>query len=399
MHYYGTYTIARAAGLKPKDAKIIAYSSQFVDDSDMTNSQMHKDGGLLYGVATAHHHFKAGTQYIIHKIKEKIMHKKIGNVEQRRVWVPFHFYPGNEGNTFSEKLICRKDSPLVNKMFDNHIENAKNFSYILQLIGIASHVYMDTFSHYGFSGKSSRNNKVKSDSFSFETDTDKEKHMKALSDFNKTYKGEYITENWRNKSRLVLWFSILARLRIPFLHKLIHGCICSLAEIASGALGHGAVGKFPDQPYLIWSFYYENKDKKSERNNSQTFLEGCEKLYLKLRKFSDSYYNSSQQTYSGFSQIKEHIKHILTFNKETDKRVKKWIEYIEGNKLFEVQENEFLNYDEKEWRLQKEKESFDNLKSSAEAINLDVYKFHQAADYHRHYTLKQLLPKYGIVVN
>ena len=27
MHYQGTYAIARAAGLKPKDAQLIAYSS------------------------------------------------------------------------------------------------------------------------------------------------------------------------------------------------------------------------------------------------------------------------------------------------------------------------------------------------------------------------------------
>ena len=40
-----------------------------------------------------------------------------------------------------------------------------------------------------------------------------------------------------------------------------------------------------------------------------------------------------------------------------------------------------------------------NLNSSSEAIKLDIYKFHQAADYHRHYTIKQLLPKHEIVVN
>ena len=39
MHYYGTYAIARAAGLRPTDAQIIAYSAQFVDDSTMTNSK------------------------------------------------------------------------------------------------------------------------------------------------------------------------------------------------------------------------------------------------------------------------------------------------------------------------------------------------------------------------
>lgn len=57
-----------------------------------------------------------------------------------------------------------------------------------------------------------------------------------------------------------------------------------------------------------------------------------------------------------------------------------------------------MDYDEKEWRLQKDT-LFEVLKSSSEASQLDVYKFHQAADYHRHYTLKNLLPKHGIIVN
>ena len=57
MHYYGTYAIARIAGLKPKDAKIIAYSAQFVDDSTHTDSEVHPDGGMLYGVATGLHNY------------------------------------------------------------------------------------------------------------------------------------------------------------------------------------------------------------------------------------------------------------------------------------------------------------------------------------------------------
>ena len=408
MHYYGTYAIARAAGLKPQDAKIIAYSAQYVDDSNHTNDEVHNDGGMLYEIATAHHWKQAGKGYWIYKIKESLIkiftHRKIGNVEQRRVWVPFHFYPGNQGDTFSKKLICRKNSTLVNEMFDNHIEQLKNTPYILQLIGIASHVYMDTFSHYGFSGKSSRENKVKSDSFMFKN-YEKE-HKKHILNFNKKWKGEYITENWRNKS---LWVSLLSSLahKIPILHKWIHWFInlkrkvkSSGAEIGSGALGHGPVGELPDRPYLIWRFSYENKDEVSERNNPKTYLEGCENLYLKLKKFSNLYYSSNQPIENNFSTIKESIKEILSFYGEKGERTKKWIEYIKENKLFNAEDNEleFLNYNKEEWENQKLKE-FHNLPTSSAIANLPIYKFHQAADYHRHYTLKELLPKHGLVVN
>ena len=33
MHYYGTYALARLAGFSVSKAEIIAYSSQYVDDS------------------------------------------------------------------------------------------------------------------------------------------------------------------------------------------------------------------------------------------------------------------------------------------------------------------------------------------------------------------------------
>ena len=406
MHYYGTYAIARAAGLKPKDAQVIAYSAQFVDDSTHFDSELHDDGGMLYGIATAHHWPESGKNHLLHKIKEIITHRKIGNVEQRRVWVPFHFYPGNQGDTFSKKLICQKNSQLVNEMFENHIEQTKKIPYILQLIGIASHVYMDTFSHYGFLGKSSRENKVKSDSFRFEDEEKKKKHLKDLEKFNRDYKGEYITENWRNKSS---WISLLSSLahKMPVLHGLIHWfikwkiqVISSGAEIGSGALGHGPVGDLPDQPYLKWRFSYENRNEVSDRNNPQTYLEGCENLYVKLKKFSDLYYSSNQPVEDNFSKIKESIQEVLSFYGNKKERAKKWIEYIKGNKLFNAEGNEaeFLIYNSKEWESQKTKK-FHNLPTSSEVTRLSIYKFHQAADYHRHYTLKILLPKYGIIVN
>ena len=398
MHYYGTYVIARTAGLKPKDARVIAYSAQFVDDSTHINSEIHKDGGMLYGVATAHHSLQVAEKYFLHNIIEKIKHKKIGNIEQRRIWIPFHFYPGNEGNTFSEKLICRKNSPLVNEMFDNYINHIKKeCPFILQLIGIASHVYMDTFSHYGFSGKSSRENKVHSNSFKFKTQ--EKKHQQLLLDFNKKYKREYITENWRNKSHLISLLNSISKYKIPFLHELIHGGISYLAEIGSGALGHGAVATLPDQPYLEWEFSYEKGDKVSKRNNPQTYLEGCENLHIKLKAFAEQFYTEKPQCVS-FSEIQGAIKKVLSFYGEECDRLKKWIEYIKTSQLFQFtdEDKNFLQYNYEDWENQK-KEKFHNLVTSSEVVDLPIYKFHQASDYHRHYTLKNLLPKYGIIVN
>ena len=287
MHYYGTYAIARAAGLKPQDAKIIAYSAQYVDDSIHTDSEENKhDGGLLYAVATAHHPTQAVEDHILHETRG-----------QRRMWVPFHFYPGNKGDTLSKKLICQKDSPIVNEMFDNHINRTKeNLPYTLHLIGIASHVYIDTFSHYGFSGLSSRNNKVDQSTFDFLKDKNKDLQDHP-ENFRKKYKKELHRKNWRKSINKQSF-----RNRFAEKHPKIAGCLSSWT---TNALGHGSVATCPDLPFLEWSFTYQNNGEFSgQRDNPKTFLEGCEKLHKKLVRFSNLYYQNEQIKYRDFSQIK-----------------------------------------------------------------------------------------------
>ena len=55
MHYYGTYAMARAAGLQPEAAVIIATAAQFVDDNAEKGGVEFRDGGRLDYEATAHH--------------------------------------------------------------------------------------------------------------------------------------------------------------------------------------------------------------------------------------------------------------------------------------------------------------------------------------------------------
>ena len=47
MHYYGTYALARAAGLGVAHARVIAYAAQYVDDATANNSEVHRDGGMF----------------------------------------------------------------------------------------------------------------------------------------------------------------------------------------------------------------------------------------------------------------------------------------------------------------------------------------------------------------
>jgi hypothetical protein len=76
--------------------------------------------------------------------------------------VPFHFLPGNVGKAFTERLVCRENSALAKAMREHHLSYYDK-PFALELMGVTAHVYADTFAHFGFSGVSSRRNKVKSD--------------------------------------------------------------------------------------------------------------------------------------------------------------------------------------------------------------------------------------------
>ncbi len=361
MHYYGTYAMARAAGLESKHAKVIAYAAQYVDESTDNVTLEHPDGGMFQNIATAHTN------------SEVIANQAANQTEQRNVWVPFHFYPGNEGGSLSKKLLCVKDSLLAQEMVSNHIDHALSVKeeYGAALMGIMAHVYSDTFSHYGFSGVSSRENKVDADSFILDVkDPDAKAYiMNKFNTFIEKYTPTFITDNYRKLAS-------------------------SGAEVMSAALGHGAVGTYPDRPFLKWEFIYEQNSVSSGiRNNLETFLEACEKLHAAFSLFA-SKANLSVNPVQ-FSDIKEKIIYILSLEANEERRTEEWIKAIVNGDLFQVND-EALVFEKSEWESQKE--AFNELRSSSEIISSDVYRFQQAAIYHRDYTLKQLLPKYGISV-
>ena len=55
MHYYGTYAMARASGLRPETCQIVAAAAQFVDDNAGKEKVEFDDGARIDVDATAHH--------------------------------------------------------------------------------------------------------------------------------------------------------------------------------------------------------------------------------------------------------------------------------------------------------------------------------------------------------
>jgi hypothetical protein len=359
MHYYGTYAMALAAGIPDDDAKIIAYAAQYVDDATSNDSQLNRnDGGLLVGFTTAHH------------LGESVLNKDA--VYQRKVWVPCHFIPGGNGSDMEEKSLCVKDSPIAQEMIGNHIRlAAEGKSFGLCLVGIAAHAYMDTFAHYGFSGFSSPHNSIHTETLLIWTEDNAEYDR-----LKKKYKLLY--ENNEN----------LCLDEVGFFSKIGS----SAAQILSSSLGHGGVLSFPDRPYLRWQFEYvyprPGNGVKSVRKNSVDYLEACQKLYSFFCNFSESRYAHPKRLHE-LEEIADTIAEILKIEGDSDFRAKGWKESGLIPKA--------ANYSFSDWENQKKQ--FDKYASSLEGIDSEVYRFHQAAAYHRYYMLKDLLPRHGIAAH
>jgi hypothetical protein len=361
MHYYGTYCLARAAGISREAAQTIAYAAQFVDDSKAEQKDDHRDGGTIVAVPTAHH---IGSL------------RNLDPDDQRLIWVPFHFIPGGMGKTWTEQLVCRKDSQIARLMINNHIKQI-NSSYSLELVGVAAHVYADTFAHYGFSGVSSRRNRIKGDSLV----------VKQSHDVVEAALGKSIADwfaKWGDQGGL------LSNVRSK---------ISSFGEAYSGALGHGGVSNYPDLPFLEWEFEYEyphlTGTSLSQRNNHTTFLECCQALhaiFASYAKEKDKIQDSN--AFTEWTALKDQVSDILLRKGDKYKRSEHWLDAAR-NGLYGTQED-IPVYNADSWNNQHE--AFTGFKNSGEGAGLPIYRFFQAASYHRDYVLRNLLPSNDIVV-
>ncbi|MEA2014233.1 MAG: DUF6765 family protein [Thermodesulfobacteriota bacterium] len=361
MHYYGVYAMARLAGLRPEAAGTIATASQYVDDAVEADIQCHEKGNKLAPIVTAH------------RVIEIMENRNVD--DQPFVWVPFHFFPGNEGEDFTERLICRKDSPLINELIDHYLDLHER-PFALELIGLTAHVYADTFSHFGFSGVSSRRNKVDAGSIT----------PKNATAPTATYIDKKIDSFFRKFGfQGGLWTNVRRSI------------MSDGAEIASGALGHGAVAVLPDLPYLEWSFEYEQSPQLSERNNAKTFLEACERLHNMFQRFVSLSSGHDDGT-SGveFSTVEEPVRDILSFQNGKTERSEKWRAAFTSGQLGIKAGEDIPYYDSEPW--DKQSNHFPSLNEPEKAAASEVYHFYQAASLHRHYVLRELLPKHELVV-
>src|SRR6056297_3096832 len=166
MHYFGVYAMARAAGMKTGAAEVVATASQYVDDAIWDKEVFSEDGRSILTELTAH----------------KLLNLKNADPEdQRKVWLPFHFLPGGEGDNPTGRLACRMNSPTAKKLVRHNTAVAAQTTYGLHLLGITAHVYADTFAHQGFIGANHSYNGIEAGSIE-EIEVSKKKVLDYIQD-------------------------------------------------------------------------------------------------------------------------------------------------------------------------------------------------------------------------
>ena len=136
FHYYMTYLIATKSGMDPNSARILAHSSQFIDDNDIVFE-------VDKGKGSAYRNYISQTMNIL-KPKQELL----------RIYPIFHFIPGDPWN----ESAWRKDGNMhwlcttPNSVNANSIMDAAIRSESLHRIGVAAHGYVDTWAHQNFVG-------------------------------------------------------------------------------------------------------------------------------------------------------------------------------------------------------------------------------------------------------
>jgi hypothetical protein len=231
FHHAVTYVLARLTGYVHEDARIIAYAAQYVDDASNKGLIEFSDNTPpFYHIASSHVLWDAGN---------------LRATEDREVWVPFHFLPGNNGEEpggalgkpMIKRLVCCVDSPLARDLW-RACKSAKNEANWRQRLGITTHVYADTFAHYAFVG--------------------------VINDINK--------------------ISDLKFTGTGLLDKMADWLSRGVTEVEN--LGHGCVFKCPDGPYLQWS-YRDHDCNLCQRDNAANFLHACDRIFYNYLLYRD----------------------------------------------------------------------------------------------------------------
>ncbi|MCW8831903.1 MAG: hypothetical protein OQK03_01110, partial [Colwellia sp.] len=293
-------------------------------------------------------------------------YKNLEDLKNMKVWVPFHFLPGNGGlpagenpeGRFIQKLLCKPGSYVAQDMVKECIRD-KDRPYGLHRLGITSHVFVDTWAHQGFAG-------VQHD-------------INEVSDLREA----------NNKSadglidRISEYFSEMAQENIP-------------------SLGHGQALSNPDLPYESWS-YINGFGNTVVRNNPVDFVTAADELCKVYQRFMLGDHLARVEGLSDVlkSNISICFKEFTQINPE--ERHARWLLAIEEDFFgLGAEKITYIAKGENSWKHQAlgttRSHGDDEYVFSLDFINSNWKYFHDAAKKHRLSIIDDILPRFGICV-
>ena len=276
FHYGTIYVLSRWAKFCSANANIIATSSQLVDDNidDTPFSAAAEERDRANGV-----NVRYSCQHIWGNITGK------GNCD---IWIPFHFLPGLVGETRDDKLVCKKNSVLTQKLSDRLRETTLDNSSFGFRLGVGLHVYADTWAHQEFAGLNNMLNMVRN-----------------------------------------LIFTRQGSLAQKMLDSLLDSPLVGKV-FDKGPLGHVAAVHCPDMPFLWWK---SGERFMGGRKNWDEFIEASEAVFRILQAVSC-------EPVTGLSPSQKEI--LLACFKgiqsdDIDERYREWLKRIHEN-YFDIED-------------------------------------------------------------
>lgn len=385
-HHAATYVAARIAGLSFEDASKVAYAAQYVDDATNSGVIVFDGHEYMYSrIASAH---------------KMVDYSNLVDVENHLAWIPFHFLPGNAGLPAGTepcgesfvKLICRPDSHVARDMLRCAFMD-KGKARALHRLGIAMHVYADTFAHQGFLGALHPANQAREltsgdELLDAQIKRETKRELFQAVQQNAKAVGQFI---WKVMAIAFREHRFPVDLVEDFMHK--------------SPVGHAAVDVYPDQPYLIWSYLdYENK--RVERNNPQVFLQAIDSMVKVLRAWIQGDQSLELERYQGLSPDElSLIGDLFSNNRHISGELREqvWMQKIAAGAFgFGKEVPVYVGKGEGSWKskaLGNEKyvdTGYEAYSFNQEFMSSDWKLFHDALQCHRNDVIREVLPNYGI---
>ena len=356
FHHAVTYVALRLGGVDHDSASTVAHASQYVDDATTDGPLTFTTGERYVRVTSAHKtfDFRENSDY----------------ADNRLVWVPFHFLPGNETpppgcegeDAFLARMMCKPDSAVARSMVNDCILR-KDLPFALHRLGIALHTYVDTWAHQQFVG--------------------------VLCDLNKLSHLEVEPDPAYATTRAYLDLT---------------GGLARFKAFVAGHLpvGHAAALTCPDMPFLKWSFTREKTGEKVRRDNPSDFLAAARGAFNVARRYvADDTTLADDELPAADCQIMDQMLR-QTVSIDGEDRHPVWLDAIRrGAFSFGPAEVTYVDQGAGSWKMtalnaDPDDEQGIEFEFTPNFLRSDWKHFHDAVQYHRLFILHDLLPRVGL---